>query len=255
MNVNLKTPGIIEFELKSRESVIGESGSMSFCDGGISFGPLDNKPQTALKRLLAGESLMPFINFENNSSEMQKLSLRYDIKRAGWFHHNTTETNILPVDLSKSSGPIIAKSGAFFAATHGVTFELFVDGNIARSLLGFGKVFKQRIIGNGVVFFQKNRWLDIERIELVANKAISIDPKEVFAFSHNALQKRDGYSFKNFLSGEGFASYKFVGPGEVYIYKSMPAYGDDIDVPNLALSLIVWLLIFSVISTVFSALF
>ena len=95
-----------------------------------------------------------------------------------------------------------------------------MDKGFGRSLLGFGDIFKQKITGKGVVFLQKDRWVTLEEIWLGENKTLVIDPKEVYGFSLNVLDKKSDFSIKNFLAGEGFSPYNFQGPGLIYVYKS-----------------------------------
>lgn len=223
MDVNLKTPGIIDINLKPREIFIGERGSMSFCDGGIKMSPIETSLFKSFRRMLGGESFYSVVKFENISSKVQNLKLRYDIQQSAWFHHNNTTSDILYIDLSKIDGDLIIKPGSFFAASSEVTVDSFLDKNWGRSLFGFGKLYKQRISGRGTVFIRKNRWLQINEVHVSNLNSIVIDPKEVYAYPLNSLSLKKGFSFSNFLTGEGFASYNFNGPATIFTYKNRPA--------------------------------
>jgi uncharacterized protein (AIM24 family) len=216
MDVNLKTQGIIDITLKPREIFYAERGAMSFCDGGIKYAPIDTAFLKSLKRLLGGESFYSIVKFENTSNSPQNLKLRYDVQQNAWFHHYSTNTDIIYLDLKKMHGELIVQPGAFFAATEGVGVDVYYDNNWGRSVLGFGKIFKQRIYGSGTVFIQKNRWLQLNEVPIESGKTITIDPKEVYAYTHKALLKEKNFSFGNFRVGEGFSSYKFQGPGVVF---------------------------------------
>lgn len=155
MDVNLKSPGIIDVNLKPGEIFLGERGSMSFCDGGIKMSPIETSLYKSFKRKLGGESFFSIVKFENQSNTVQNLKLRYDIQEGAWFHHNSTNTDIIFIDLGKIDGDLIIKSGSFFAASNGVSVDVFFDKSWGRTLFGFGKIFKQRISGNGTVLFRK----------------------------------------------------------------------------------------------------
>lgn len=223
MDVNLKIQGIIDITLKPKEVFYAERGSMSFCDGGIKYVPVDTTFLKSLKRWLGGESFYSIVKFENTSNSLQNLKLRYDVQQNAWFHHNSTNTDIIYLDLKKMHGELIVQPGAFFAATEGVGVDVYFDKNWGRSVLGFGKIFKQRIYGSGTVFIQKNRWLQLNEMPIESGKSITIDPKEVYAYTQNSLLKENDFSFGNFRVGEGFSSYKFQGPGVVFTYKNKPA--------------------------------
>lgn len=222
MDVNLKTPGIVDVNLRPGEIFLGERGSMSFCDGGIQISPIETSLTKSFKRMLGGESFFAIVKFENKSIANQNLKLRYDIQQSAWFHHNDTNTDLIFLDLSKINGDLIIKSGSFFASSSDVKVDLYLDKSLGRSLFGFGKLFKQRLSGQGTVFIQKNRWLKINEVNVLRGNSITIDPKEVYAFSLNSLNNKAGFSFSNFLTGEGFASYTFTGPATIFTYKNRP---------------------------------
>lgn len=245
MDVNLKTQGLIDITLKPREIFLGERGSMSFCDGGIKYSPIETNFFKSVKRFLGGESFYSIVKFENTSNSNQNLKLRYDTQENAWFHHNSTNTDIIFIDLNKINGDLIIKAGSFFAATNGVTVDVYLDSNWARSLFGFGKLFKQKISGTGTVFIQKDRWLHFNEIHIEKGKSIIIDPKEVYAYSLNSLNNmKKGFSISNFLTGEGFSSYNFEGPGTIYTYKNRPP---GFNTSTLLSSPIVWMIIIWII--------
>jgi uncharacterized protein (AIM24 family) len=250
MDVNLKIQGIIDVTLKPREVFYAERGAMSFCDGGIKYSPVETTFLKSLKRWLGGESFYSIVKFENTSSSLQNLKLRYDVQQNAWFHHNTTNTEIIFLDLKKLNGELIAQPGAFFAATEGVGVDVYFDKNWGRSVLGFGKIFKQRIYGSGTVFIQKNRWLQLNEMPIESGKSITIDPKEVYAYTQNSLLRDKSFSFSNFRVGEGFSSYKFQGPGLIFTYKNKPA---TIEVSGGGI--LRWLLFFYIIFIILSIIF
>jgi uncharacterized protein (AIM24 family) len=226
MDVNLKSPGLIDVNLKPGEIFLGERGSMSFCEGGIKMSPIETSLVKSIKRKMGGESFFSIVKFENKSNTIQNLKLRYDIQQGAWFHHNSTNTDIVYIDLSKVNGDLIIKSGSFFAASSGIKVDVFFDKSWGRTLFGFGKLFKQRLSGNGAVFIQKNRWQLLNEVTVLSSRSVVIDPKEVYAYPLNSLSLKGGFSFSNFLTGEGFASYTFLGPATIYTYKNRPAEFD-----------------------------
>lgn len=129
--------------------------------------------------------------------------------------------------MSKLESALVVPPGAFFASTSNVSVEMFFDSNWGRSLLGFGIFFYQKLSGNGTVFLQKDRWLILNEIKVERSNTIIIDPQEVYGYTLNSLVKQSGFSFKNFLSGEGFSSFQFQGPAIIYTYNRRSAYGVD----------------------------
>lgn len=250
MDVNLKTTGLIDIIIKPNEIFLGERGSMAFCDGGIDMIPIDKNLILSIKRWLSGESILPIVQFTNRSNSTKQLKLRYDKSSSGWFDPNTTSTDIHIIDLSKVKGGLVIKSGAFFCSTSGVKIEVFTDKNLARSIFGFGSIFKQKISGNGTVFLQKNRWLQLDMIELEQDKSITIDPKEVYAYSLDSLQKSEGFSFNNFIVGEGFSSYNFKGPASIYIYKNKPTDYSEFNLPSIMRTVLIYYIIFLIIKAI-----
>lgn len=245
MDVNLKTQGLIDITLKPREIFLGERGSLSFCDGEIKYSPIETNFLKSIKRFFGGESFYSIVKFENVSNSNQNLKPRYDTQENAWFHHNSTSTDIIFIDLNKINGDLIIKTGAFFAATNGVTVDVYLDSNWARSLFGFGKSFKQKISGTGTVFIQKDRWLQLNEIFIEKEKSIVIDPNEVYAYSLNSLNiKKKGFSLSNFLTGEGFSSYNFKGPGTIYTYKNKPP---GYNTSSLLSSPIFWIIVIWII--------
>lgn len=222
VDVNLKNPGIIDITLKPKEIFLGERGSMSSCDGGIKYKPIEVNLFKSFKRWIGGESFLSIVQFENVENFNQNLKLRYDYQYNGFFHNNKPSTNILIVDLSKIEGNLIIKSGAFFAATSGVKVESFIDRNLKRSLFGFGSIINQEISGRGTVFIQKNMFLSLNEIKVLKGEKLIIDPKEVYAYSSKSLVNQNDNSLNNFISGEGLSSYKFEGPATIFTYKHKP---------------------------------
>lgn len=251
MDVNLKTPGIIDIILKPGEIFIGERGSMSLCEGDIKFKPIDNSFYKSFKRWIGGESFLSIVQFQNFGNQNQNLKLRYDNQYNGLFHNNKPATNIFIVDLSKIEGSLIVKSGAFFAATSGVKVDSFFDKNLKRSLFGFGSLIKQKISGNGTVFIQKSMFLSLNEIKLLNGDFLTIDPKEVYAYSSNSLINQNISSISNFLSGEGFSSYRFKGPATIYTYKYKPLTYESFQSGGCLRQIILTLIIFFLLRIIF----
>lgn len=250
MEVNLRIQGIIDVTLKPKEVFFAERGAMSFCEGGINYEPVETSFLKSFKRMLGGESFFSIVRFENTSSSLQNLKLRYDVQQNAWFHHNTTSTDIIFLDFKKMYGELILQSGAFFAATEGVGIDSNLDDNWGRSVFGFGSVFKQRIYGTGTVFIKKNRWLQLNEIIIESGKIITIDPKEVYGYTRSSLLKNNKFSFKNFIVGEGFSSYKFKGPGVVFTYKNKPAFS-EVSGDGIIRCFFLFLILYSLIKLIF----
>lgn len=225
MDVNMQTPGLMIVNLKPREIFFSERGAMAFMDSGIEMQPVDLGLVNGIKRLLAGESFLSMVRYENKNTVNCTLKLRFDIQNNGWFQSNVTNTQIEVLKLNEFQEDLIINSGAFFAGT-GLSVDFLFDKNISRSLFGSGTIFNQRIRGNGVLFIKKNRWMILDAVHVNNNASIKIDPKEIYAFPFSALVKSKA-SISNLLAGEGLSSYEFKGPAKILVYKTNPQGNGD----------------------------
>lgn len=251
MDVNLRTPGIIHIVLKPGEICYGERGSMSSTEGGIVYKPIESDSFSSAKRWIGGESFWAIVEFKNSASSNQNLQLRYDVQQSAWFHHNSSETDIFVVDLNKIGGSLIVPAGAYFASSIGVKVSSFFDKNLARSVFGFGKLFKQKITGNGTVFIQKTRYQHLNEVKLEKGNALTIDPKEVYGYSQHSLVQTKGLSLSNFYSGEGFSSYHFKGPATIYTYKNKPVGLSEFNTGSVLRLLFLFYILFLFFKSIF----
>jgi uncharacterized protein (AIM24 family) len=218
MDINLQFQGIMLVVLKPNEDFYSERGAMMLMDYGIVMKPVDVGFIKGIKRVLAGESFFSMVKYHNKTNSNKTLKLRYDIQSLGWFQQNVTDTNIEMIKLDDFGGDLIIMPGAFFAGTS-LKIELFFDKMLSRSIFSFGNLFNQRIIGNGILFIKKDRWMKIKTLELNLNSQINVDPKEVFAFPMSALVQNKA-SISSFLAGEGFSSYQFIGPAKILLFET-----------------------------------
>ena len=218
MDINLQSQGVMLVVLKPNEEFYSERGAMMLMDSGIDMKPVDVGFIKGINRVLAGESFFSVVKYHNNSNDNKTLKLRYDYQSLGWFQQNVTDTNLEMFKLDDFGGDLIIMPGAFFAGTS-LKLELFFDKTLSRSLFSFGNLFNQRIIGNGILFIKKDRWMRIKTLELNVNSQIKVDPKEVYAFPMSALVQNKASS-SSFIAGEGFSSYQFIGPAKILLFET-----------------------------------
>lgn len=200
MNVFLNSPGIMEFELKPGDQIIGHESNMTHCDDGIKFGKIPVEEAHFLNIIKKQQYVVTFTNI---ASVNQFIIFSYDTPK----HINQIEI----VDLRKITGDLVIEFDSFFAGTSSVLFEDFKEETLF-SKIGINKTTKKVVRGNGTIFLTKIKNRELRKITLEASKSVVINPEEVLAFSKSALKESGVKTMK----GLGL---HFVGPGQIYVYE------------------------------------
>mgnify|MGYP000332740022 CR=1 FL=1 len=200
MNVFLNSPGIMEFELKPGDHIIGHESKMTHCDAGIKFGKIPVEEANFLNFIKKQQHV---VSFTNIASVNQFIIFSYDTSK----HIKQIEV----VDLRKIHGDLVIEFDTFFAGTSSVLFEEFKEETLF-SKIGINKTSKKIVKGNGTLFLTKIKNRELTKIKLEAGKSLVINPDEVMAFSKSCLKESDVKT----VNGLGL---HFVGPGDVFIYE------------------------------------
>src|SRR6476620_4209929 len=143
----------VEIELDPNETAIAESGSFMMMDEGIQMqtifgdgsqnqngGGLLGKLLGAGKRLLIGESL--FMTAFTNAG--------YGKKRVSFA--SPYPGKIIPLDLMKLDGKVIAQKDAFLCAAKGVSIGIDFQRKLGTGIFGGEGFIMERLEGDGMAF-------------------------------------------------------------------------------------------------------
>lgn len=206
----------VEVELDPQETTIAESGSFMMMDDGIDmhtiFGDGAGEQQSFMgkmfsagKRLLTGESLF-MTAFTNNGR--YKARVCFAAPYPG---------KIIPLDLSKLGGKVIAQKDSFLAAAKGVTVGIEFQRKLGTGLFGGEGFIMQKLEGDGMAFVHAGG-LVVER-ELGIGEVLRVDTGCIVAFTQGVdydIQFVKGV--RNIIfGGEGLFFAALRGPGKVWI--------------------------------------
>ncbi|MEO5984104.1 MAG: TIGR00266 family protein [Ferruginibacter sp.] len=211
----------VELELDPGETAIAESGSFLMMDNGVQmqtiFGDGSQQQGTGLfgkllgagKRLLTGESLF-MTAFTNSGNGKKKVS--FAAPYTG---------KIIPLDLQKLNGKIIAQKDAFLCAAKGVSVGIEFQRRLGTGIFGGEGFIMQKLEGDGMCFVHAGGYV-VER-ELRAGEVLKIDTGCVVAYTASIdfdIEFIKGV--KNWMfGGEGLFFASLRGPGKVWI-QSLP---------------------------------
>ena len=210
----------VEIQLDPGESALAEAGSMMFKsphvkmdtifgDGSHGGSGVHDKVWAAGKRVLTGESLF-MTAFTNEGAG--KAHVAFAAPYAG---------TILPFDLSKFDGPLIAQKDAFLAAAKGVTIGIHFQRKILTGLFGGEGFIMQKLEGDGLAFVHVGGVM-IER-ELKYGEELHVDTGCLAAMTSSIDFDivRAGSIKSMIFGGEGVFFAKLRGPGHVWL-QSLP---------------------------------
>ncbi len=206
----------VEVELDPQETTIAESGSFMMMDDGIDmhtiFGDGAGEQQSFMgkmfsagKRLLTGESLF-MTAFTNNGR--YKARVCFAAPYPG---------KIIPLDLSRLGGKVIAQKDSFLAAAKGVTVGIEFQRKLGTGLFGGEGFIMQKLEGDGMAFVHAGG-LVVER-ELGVGEVLRVDTGCIVAFTQGVdydIQFVKGVRNVIF-GGEGLFFAALRGPGKVWI--------------------------------------
>jgi uncharacterized protein (TIGR00266 family) len=211
----------VEIELDPGETAIAESGSFLMMDNDVQMQTIfgDGSQQQGMglfgkllgagKRLLTGESLF-MTAFTNTGNGKKKVS--FAAPYTG---------KIIPLDLQKLNGKIIAQKDAFLCAAKGVSVGIEFQRRLGTGIFGGEGFIMQKMEGDGMCFVHAGGYV-VER-DLRAGEVLKIDTGCVVAYTASIdfdIEFIKGV--KNWMfGGEGLFFASLRGPGKVWI-QSLP---------------------------------
>ncbi len=197
---------VVICKLENGESMMTESGSMSWMSPNIKMETLAGGFGKAMGRMFSGESI-----FRNKYTANGDGMIAYSSKFPG---------EIRVIDI-KPGEDIIVQKRAFLASEMGVDLSIHFRKKIASGLFGGEGFIMQRLSGNGVAFIE----IDGSAIEydLAPGQEIIVDTGNLAAMSATCeMDIKTVKGVKNVLfGGEGLFVTSVKGPGKV-ILQTMP---------------------------------
>jgi uncharacterized protein (TIGR00266 family) len=211
---------MVEIELDPQETVIAESGSFMYMDGGIDmqtiFGDGSNansgflgKLMGAGKRLLVGESLF-MTAFTNQGQGKQRVA--FAAPYAG---------KIVPLNLAQLGGKIICQKDAFLCAAKGVSVGIEFQRRLGTGLFGGEGFIMEKLEGDGMAFVHAGGY--VHERQLAPGETLRIDTGCIVGFTGGVdydIQFVKGVKNAIF-GGEGLFFAALRGPGTVWL-QSLP---------------------------------
>lgn len=207
----------VEIELDPDETAIAESGSFMMMDDGIQMqtifgdgsqsqgGGLLGKLFGAGKRLLVGESLF-MTAFTNTGYGKRRVSFA-----------SPYPGKIIPLDLFKLGGRVIAQKDAFLCAAKGVSIGIDFQRRLGTGIFGGEGFIMEKLEGDGMAFVHAGGHV-FER-ELQPGELIKIDTGCLVALTQTVeynIQFVGGIR-NSIFGGEGLFFATLRGPGKVWI--------------------------------------
>lgn len=209
----------VEVELDPGETVIGEAGSMMFmganisaearlCDGSDRKAGFVRKSMRAGKRALAGESV--FLTHFTNTGHA-KARVGFAAPYPG---------KIIPVDMGRMGGELIAQRDSFLAAARGVRVDVAIQKRLTTAMLGGEGFVLQKILGYGMAFLHaggsiKAVYLRDDKISIETGALVAMQPSLRYRI------ERAGNIRSMLFAGEGMFITTLEGTGWAWL-QSMP---------------------------------
>ena len=201
---------VVICRLEDGESVICESGAMSWMSPNLEMETSGGGAGKMLGRMFSGESM-----FQNRYSARNGAGM---IAFASKFPGDIRAVEISP------SAPVICQKGAFLASTEGVEMSVAFQQKISTGLFGGEGFIMQKLTGSGLAFIE----IDGSTVEynLERGQQMLIDTGYLAMMDASVkmeIQRIKGV--KNALfGGEGMFNTLVTGPGRVVI-QTMPISG------------------------------
>lgn len=206
----------VEVELDPNETAVAESGAFMMMDDGIQMQTMfgdGSQPQQGLlgklmsagKRILTGESLF-MTAFTNTSQGKKRVSFA-----------SPYPGKIIPLDLSKYDGKIVAQKDSFLCAAKGVSIGIELQRKLGTGLFGGEGFIMQKLEGDGMAFVHAGGHV-FEKI-LQPGEFLRIDTGCLVAYTRNInydIQFVGGIK-NTIFGGEGLFFATLRGPGKVWI--------------------------------------
>lgn len=206
----------VEVELDPNETAVAESGAFMMMDDGIQMQTMfgdGSQPQQGIlgklmsagKRILTGESLF-MTAFTNVGQGKKRVSFA-----------SPYPGKIIPLDLSKLDGKVVAQKDSFLCAAKGVSIGIELQRKLGTGLFGGEGFIMQKLEGDGMAFVHAGGHV-FEKI-LQPGEFLRIDTGCIVAYTRSInydIQFVGG--IKNTLfGGEGLFFATLRGPGKVWI--------------------------------------
>ena len=199
---------VVTCKLKQGESIVTESGGMSWMDEGIEMKTSTNGGIVkGLGRALAGESI--FMNIY--TAEKDDVEITFSSSFPG---------KVLEFDLQEGE-TIIAQKRAFLCAENTVDISMHFRKKLGAGFFGGEGFIMQKITGPGKVYLEIDG--EVIKKELEAGEKLKVDNGYVAAMTSSVkLDITTVPGLKNIMfGGEGLFLTTVEGPGTVYL-QSMP---------------------------------
>lgn len=211
-NINYEIKGgsfpLVEFNLKTGDKIISESGAMAWKDPSITMETTsDGGFKKVIGRLLSNEKL--FHNIYTATKDESKIAFVSCIPGA-----------IKAIEIKEGQSFICQKS-SFLLAIGDVELSVFFNKKIGAGLFGGEGFIMQKISGNGIAFIEIDG--SMYEYELQSGEKLAISTGHLVSMSESCsidIEMVNGV--KNiFLGGEGLFNTIITGPGKV-IVQTMP---------------------------------
>jgi uncharacterized protein (TIGR00266 family) len=206
----------VEVELDPNETAVAESGAFMMMDDGIQMQTMfgdGSQPQQGLlgklmsagKRILTGESLF-MTAFTNVGQGKKRVSFA-----------SPYPGKIIPLDLSRYEGKIVAQKDSFLCAAKGVSIGIELQRKLGTGLFGGEGFIMQKLEGDGMAFVHAGGHVFEKTLQ--PGEFLRIDTGCLVAYTRHInydIQFVGG--IKNTLfGGEGLFFATLRGPGKVWI--------------------------------------
>ena len=202
-----ETMPVVICEVDAGETVVCESGSMSWMTPNMEMQTSGGGFGKMFGRMLSGENMMQNRYTAKNDRGLIAFASSFPGK-------------IIPVEITPSS-PIICQKRAFLAATEGVELNVHFQKKIIGGLFGGEGFVMQRISGHGTAFLE----IDGTTVEynLQQGQQMIIDTGYLAMMDESvSMDIQQVKGFKNvMMGGEGLFNTVVTGPGRV-ILQTMP---------------------------------
>ncbi|MFT3826711.1 MAG: TIGR00266 family protein [Chitinophagaceae bacterium] len=206
----------VEIELDPAETAVAESGAFMMMDDGIQMQTIfgdGSQPQQGLlgklmsagKRMLVGESLF-MTAFTNVGQGKKRVSFA-----------SPYPGKIIPLDLMRLGGKVVAQKDAFLCAAKGVSVGIEFQRKLGTGLFGGEGFILEKLEGDGMAFVHAGGHV-LER-ELQPGELLKVDTGCLVAYTHTVdydIQFIGGIR-NSIFGGEGLFFATLRGPGKVWI--------------------------------------
>lgn len=199
---------VVECTLEAGESIICESGAMSWMTGNMQMETSGGGLGKMFSKALSGESM-----FQNRyTAQGSQGSIAFASSFPG---------NIIAVEI-KPGQEVVCQKSAFLAATPGVELSIFFQKKVGAGLVGGEGFIMQKLSGNGTAFLEIDG--SVVTKELAAGEKLTVDTGYLAMMDSTcSIDVVTVKGIKNkFLGGEGLFNTIVSGPGKVSL-QTMPA--------------------------------